>query len=94
MLYNCCLLTLPAVVAYFAVEMLCSQLPEKYAAHLLKCLAGLTEDSRHLQFYLTWAVALLQTHSRIFKERSTALMPSLQSLHKAISQRHDDIAKL
>ncbi|XP_065187306.1 periodic tryptophan protein 2 homolog [Sycon ciliatum] len=76
------------------VEMLCRQLPAKYAELLLKTLGGLFETSRHLQFYLTWSGALLRAHARTFKEHCNTLMPALQSLHKAMAQKHEDVEKL
>ncbi|XP_041934790.1 periodic tryptophan protein 2 homolog [Alosa sapidissima] len=76
------------------VPVVCSTLPDVYVEKLLAFVGATLENSRHLQFYLTWAQSLLTIHGQKLKNRSGAILPTIQSLQKSIQRHHDDLSKL
>ncbi|KAI4882063.1 hypothetical protein NFI96_028322 [Prochilodus magdalenae] len=71
-----------------------SSLPDVYVEKVLDFVASSLENSRHLQFYLTWAQNLLTLHGQKLKNRSGAILPTVQQLLKSIQRHHDDLSKL
>jgi periodic tryptophan protein 2 len=51
-------------------------------------------SSPHLEFYLTWALSLLQVHSRGLRERSSYFSGSLRNVQRALLAQRDSLAKL
>ncbi|XP_041934789.1 PWP2 small subunit processome component [Alosa sapidissima] len=76
------------------IPVVCSTLPDVYVEKLLAFVGATLENSRHLQFYLTWAQSLLTIHGQKLKNRSGAILPTIQSLQKSIQRHHDDLSKL
>ncbi|XP_076839632.1 PWP2 small subunit processome component [Brachyhypopomus gauderio] len=81
-------------VPYDQTELVSSSLPDVYVEKLLDFVASSLEKSRHLQFYLTWAQSLLTLHGQKLKNRSSAILPTIQQLLKSIQRHHDDLSKL
>ncbi|XP_072513698.1 PWP2 small subunit processome component [Salminus brasiliensis] len=81
-------------VPYDQVAVVSSSLPDVYVEKLLDFVASSLEKSRHLQFYLTWAQNLLTLHGQKLKNRSAAILPTIQQLLKSIQRHHDDLSKL
>ncbi|XP_036413031.1 PWP2 small subunit processome component [Colossoma macropomum] len=81
-------------VPYDQVAVVSSSLPDVYVEKLLDFVASTLENSRHLQFYLTWAQNLLTLHGQKLKNRSGAILPTIQQLLKSIQRHHDDLSKL
>lgn len=50
--------------------------------------------SVHLEFYLIWALALLQSHGRALRERQGFFAGSLRSLQRALMSQRDTLARL
>ncbi|KAG5267310.1 hypothetical protein AALO_G00220330 [Alosa alosa] len=76
------------------IPVVCSTLPDVYVEKLLAFVGATLENSWHLQFYLTWAQSLLTIHGQKLKNRSGAILPTIQSLQKSIQRHHDDLSKL
>ncbi|KAM8977784.1 periodic tryptophan protein 2 homolog [Pelodytes ibericus] len=81
-------------VPYEDVPVLCSSLPELYVERLLVFLASQIEQSRHLQFYLTWVHQLLMLHGQNMKNRSVSLLPSIRALQKSLQGHFTEISRL
>uniref|UniRef100_A0A3B4CL73 Small-subunit processome Utp12 domain-containing protein n=1 Tax=Pygocentrus nattereri TaxID=42514 RepID=A0A3B4CL73_PYGNA len=81
-------------VPHDQVAVVSSSLPDVYVEKLLDFVASSLENSRHLQFYLTWAQNLLTLHGQKLKNRSGAILPTVQQLLKSIQRHHDDLSKL
>ena len=64
------------------IDLLATDLPEKYVKRLLKFLGGELERSRHLHFYAIWCHSLVTRHSSWIRQRPGELMPVLNLLHK------------
>ncbi|XP_066517499.1 PWP2 small subunit processome component [Hoplias malabaricus] len=81
-------------VPYNQVAVVSTSLPDVYVEKLLDFVATSLEKSRHLQFYITWAQNLLILHGQKLKNRSAAILPTVQQLLKSIQRHHDDLSKL
>ncbi|KAF7650631.1 hypothetical protein LDENG_00122740 [Lucifuga dentata] len=81
-------------VPYEQIPVVCGCLPDVYVEKLLSFVAACLEKSGHLQFYLTWAQKLLMLHGQKLKNRSGAILPTLQALQKSIQRHFDDLSKL
>ncbi|KAM3857090.1 PWP2 small subunit processome component [Diretmus argenteus] len=76
------------------IPAVCGSLPDVYVEKLLGFVAASLEKSGHLQFYMTWAHNLLMLYGQKLKNRSGALLPTIQSLQKSIQRHFDDLSKL
>uniref|UniRef100_A0A8C9TWP7 PWP2 small subunit processome component n=1 Tax=Scleropages formosus TaxID=113540 RepID=A0A8C9TWP7_SCLFO len=81
-------------VPHEQIEVVCSSLPDVYVEKLLSFVATELEKSSHLQFYLTWAQRLLTLHGQKLKNRSGAILPTIQALQKSIQRHFEDLSKL
>ncbi|KAL3999711.1 galectin-1 [Sarotherodon galilaeus] len=81
-------------VPHGQIPVVCGSLPDIYVEKLLGFIATCLEKSGHLQFYMTWAQNLLMLHGQKLKNRSGAILPTLQALQKSIQRHFDDLSKL
>ncbi|XP_026015658.1 PWP2 small subunit processome component [Astatotilapia calliptera] len=81
-------------VPHEQISVVCGSLPDIYVEKLLGFIATCLEKSGHLQFYMTWAQNLLMLHGQKLKNRSGAILPTLQALQKSIQRHFDDLSKL
>ncbi|XP_026787994.3 PWP2 small subunit processome component [Pangasianodon hypophthalmus] len=81
-------------VPYGQIEVVSSSLPDVYVEKLLDFVASSLEKSRHLHFYLTWVQNLLTLHGQKLKNKSSAILPTVQQLMKSSQKHHDDLSKL
>ncbi|KAM8904797.1 PWP2 small subunit processome component [Spinachia spinachia] len=81
-------------VPHQQVPVVCGSLPDIYVEKLLGFVAASLETSGHLQFYMTWAQSLLMLHGQKLKNRSGAILPTLQALQKSIQRHFDNLSKL
>uniref|UniRef100_A0A669E7U7 PWP2 small subunit processome component n=1 Tax=Oreochromis niloticus TaxID=8128 RepID=A0A669E7U7_ORENI len=81
-------------VPHEQIPVVCGSLPDIYVEKLLGFIATCLEKSGHLQFYMTWAQNLLMLHGQKLKNRSGAILPTLQALQKSIQRHFDDLSKL
>lgn len=74
------------------IELIVVNLSEKYIEKLLLVLAGVIENSRHLEFYLNWSQTILSVHGPKIKPQQN--MPALLSLQKCLSRRYEELSKM
>ncbi|OWZ21378.1 Periodic tryptophan protein 2 [Phytophthora megakarya] len=70
---------------------------EMYLQRLLQLLAKRMECSPHLEFYLQWSLAVLNTHGQTLRDdpsSSATCLPTLRSLQKSIARHLQDLAKI
>ncbi|CEG42709.1 WD40-repeat-containing subunit of the 18S rRNA processing complex [Plasmopara halstedii] len=70
---------------------------EMYLQRLLQLLAKRLECSPHLEFYLQWSLAVLNTHGQSLRDdpsNSATCLPPLRSLQKSIARHLQDLAKI
>ncbi|ETP28848.1 hypothetical protein, variant [Phytophthora nicotianae P10297] len=70
---------------------------EMYLQRLLQLLAKRMERSPHLEFYLQWSLAVLNTHGQTLRDdpsSSATCLPTLRSLQKSIARHLQDLAKI
>ncbi|TNM93985.1 hypothetical protein fugu_002161 [Takifugu bimaculatus] len=81
-------------VPHDQISVICASLPDIYVEKLLGFVAACLENSGHLQFYMMWAQNLLMLHGQKLKNRSAAILPTLQALQKSIQRHVDNLSKL
>lgn len=81
-------------IPHTQIPVVCGSLPDIYVEKLLGFVAASLEKSGHLQFYMTWAQSLLMLHGQKLKNRSAAILPTLQALQKSIQRHFDNLSKL
>jgi len=82
--------SIPHVVATSTIDSDVSELER-----LLQFVAKVLEESPHVEFYLQWALQLLQTHgARTIDGHRGRFMRALRALHKSIRTRHDELKAL
>uniref|UniRef100_A0A673A651 Periodic tryptophan protein 2 homolog n=1 Tax=Sphaeramia orbicularis TaxID=375764 RepID=A0A673A651_9TELE len=81
-------------VPHEQIPVVCGSLPDIYVEKLLGFVSACLEKSGHLQFYMTWAQSLLMLHGQKLKNRSGAILPTLQALQKSIQRHFDNLSKL
>ncbi|XP_028984892.1 PWP2 small subunit processome component [Betta splendens] len=81
-------------VPHEQIPVVCRALPDIYVEKLLDFVAACLEKSSHLQFYMTWTQNLLMLHGQKLKNRSGAILSTLQALQKSIQRHSDNLSKL
>lgn len=76
------------------MEYIAGSLAQVYVDKMLAYIAGRVEESRHLEYYLVWCKALLYRHGSNLKQRTSAVMPTLRALQKAITRKYEDLSKM
>jgi periodic tryptophan protein 2 len=68
--------------------------PETRAAGEAGGATGGSEPSPHIEFYLRWALALLQAHARAFRERTGYFSGALRALQRALVAQKEGVGRL
>merc|ERR1712039_876859 len=78
-------------VPHTDIDLLATDLPEKYVKRLLKFLGGELERSRHLHFYAIWCHSIVTRHASWIRQRTGELMPVLNLLHKNLLEKSQEM---
>ena len=78
-------------VPHTDIDLLATDLPEKYVKRLLKFLGGELERSRHLHFYAIWCNAVVTRRSSWIRQQTGDLMPVLNLLHKNLLAKSQEM---
>nr|CAD7433182.1 unnamed protein product [Timema monikensis] len=84
-------------IPYKDVELTVRSLPESYVERTLKHVSVALESTRHIEFYLQWVQCLLTNHGprlRAAKVTRPGVVPVLNTLHKNLARRHDELSKI
>lgn len=80
------------------VPLLVSLVPPVFLSRLLDVVGGRlapgTAGSPHLEYYLRWALALMQCHGRLIRDKPLLFAAPLRAVHKAIVAHRDTIARM
>lgn len=77
------------------INLIARQLPVVHAEAACRFVAGeMEKGSRHIQFNLTWAEALLSAHGRWLKEHSAEVAPTLRSLQRGLTDCQSHVSKM
>jgi periodic tryptophan protein 2 len=76
------------------IDLLATDMPEKYVRRLLKWIGVELETSRHLHFYALWCHSIVRHHSLWIRQRSADLMPVLNLLHKNLLVKSTDMTRI
>nr|XP_022904182.1 periodic tryptophan protein 2 homolog [Onthophagus taurus] len=74
------------------VELVITNLGEKYIERLLIILANALDNSRHLEFYLLWAQSILTYHGPGIKSQQN--MPALIAIQKSLTRKFSQLSKI
>eukprot|EP00698_Gefionella_okellyi_P013776 TRINITY_DN3791_c0_g1_i1.p1 TRINITY_DN3791_c0_g1~~TRINITY_DN3791_c0_g1_i1.p1 ORF type:complete len:848 (-),score=140.28 TRINITY_DN3791_c0_g1_i1:1180-3519(-) len=80
----------PGVDVQFVVQAIATP----YAARLMTYIATYIEQSRRIEFYLRWCVALLTHRGRFFKENSALYSSSFRMVQKAVLHHQESLSQL
>ncbi|KAJ9692558.1 hypothetical protein PVL29_011551 [Vitis rotundifolia] len=69
-----------------------SSVPLRYLQRLIEAFADLLESCPYLEFILRWCQELCKAHGHSIQQNSRNLLPSLNSLQKAMARLHQDLA--
>ena len=61
---------------------------------LLSFIAGELETTRHLEFCVIWAEALVREHSGWLRAHALRVTPLLRLLQKALTNKHSSIGRM
>ena len=78
-------------VPHTDIDLLATDLPEKYVKRLLRFLGGELERSRHLHFYAIWCNAVVTRRSSWIRQQTGGLMPVLNLLHKNLLAKSQEM---
>jgi periodic tryptophan protein 2 len=77
-----------------SVELVVSSLTDTYLKRLLALLAKGMTSSCHLEFYLKWSLALLNTHGAMIQAHAVEFLSTLRSLQKSLALHYHDLARV
>ena len=66
------------------MDYICRALPDVYVDKLFSFVASQLADSSEKGFYVTWNQLLLKSHGTRLKQRSVAVMPTVNDLQKSL----------
>jgi len=76
------------------MSLLINDIPISYLLKILNFIGEEIEDSRHIEFYLTWCRLILLHHGSYIKSSCNEFMPILNLLIKNISRKCEDFGKI
>ena len=71
------------------VDYICRALPDVYVNKLFSFVASQLAESAEKGFYVTWNRLLLESHGTRLKQRSLAVLPTVNDLHRSLRAVHD-----
>ncbi|KAJ0397462.1 hypothetical protein ATCC90586_000251 [Pythium insidiosum] len=77
-----------------SIPLVAKSLKDVYLQRLLALLAKQLDQSPHLEFYLQWSLALLNTHGTTMRDESAPFLTTLRALQKSIARHLNDLAKI
>ncbi|KAK9465521.1 WD40-repeat-containing domain protein [Lipomyces arxii] len=80
-------------VAVRDIPIVARRLPVVYLSRLLQFMAGLVEDSPHVEFHLRWLDALFTAHGRYLKTHRVQHAADIRGVHKFTSKLQRDLVK-
>lgn len=79
-------------VPYSNIELCVTSMPQSYINRCLKFIITFLENSKHIQFYLTWVQHILTIHGAAIKGPN--FLPILMGLQKNLTKCYDSVGKL
>lgn len=77
-----------------SITLVVQSLKDVYLKRLMELLAKKIDASPHLEFYLQWSLALLNTHGTKLRDEPSDFMATLRALQKSIARHLNDLAKI
>eukprot|EP01029_Cantina_marsupialis_P030684 TRINITY_DN839_c0_g1_i3.p1 TRINITY_DN839_c0_g1~~TRINITY_DN839_c0_g1_i3.p1 ORF type:complete len:662 (-),score=190.90 TRINITY_DN839_c0_g1_i3:230-2215(-) len=76
------------------VTLVAGQIPTNRLARFLEVLAHRITKSKHIEYHLSWLLAILTLHGDMLKQKSMTFLSSLRLLHKAILINEKELTKI
>jgi periodic tryptophan protein 2 len=77
-----------------SISLVANALKDTYLKRLMELLAKKIDTSPHLEFYLQWSLAILNTHGTKLRDEPSDFMTTLRALQKSIARHLHDLAKM
>ena len=77
-----------------SIPLVAESMRDAYLKRLLMFLSKRLETSPHVEYYLTWTLALLRIHGPTLQDRSTDFLEAFRALQKALMMYLQDLSKL
>lgn len=74
------------------MELVVTNLGEKYIGRLLQYIANSLDNSRHLEYYLYWTESILTRYGPVIKPQQN--MAVLLSLQKSLTRKYEQLSKM
>jgi len=81
-------------VPHSSVALIAADVPRPHIGRLISLLARRLDKSPHLEYYLTWAVQVLNSHGRFIKASRAELTVPLRQLHKSLTAQQQAVGDL
>ena len=76
------------------IHLVAQGVPVSYAHRLMVLLSEEIAQSKHLEYHLVWAFALLSSHHNHFQERASFFQPAFRAVQKALLAHNRQLAPL
>lgn len=76
------------------IELIANEFPRVYLERFFKFLAGIVEDSPHVEYHLIWIKALISAHGQFMTSRRHTFASVIRSIGKYVRRINKDINKL
>jgi periodic tryptophan protein 2 len=78
-------------IPYDSIPYVVRSVGPEHLERLVQYIAKIMDDSPHVEYYLQWALLLLQTHGLYMEKHRGSFMRAFRAMHKSIQTRHDEI---
>ncbi|TMW63776.1 hypothetical protein Poli38472_002717 [Pythium oligandrum] len=76
------------------IPLVAQSLKDTYLKRLMELLAKQIDASPHLEFYLQWSLAILNTHGSKLRDEPSGFLSTLRALQKSVARHLHDLAKI
>ncbi|KAF2073704.1 hypothetical protein CYY_004992 [Polysphondylium violaceum] len=81
-------------IPFSHIQLVCQEFPLFYLKNFIQYLSSYFEKNHHIEFQLKWVKYLFIYHGKYVKSNSLAMISSLRSLQKSITQHYNDLSKV
>ena len=78
-------------IPYNSIPYVVRSIGAEHLERLVQYIAKIMDESPHIEYYLQWALLLLQTHGLHMEKHRGSFMRAFRAMHKSIQTRHDEI---
>jgi len=76
------------------IPLVAQALKDTYLKRLLELLGKRLQASPHIEYYLRWSLAILNSHGPMLREHSTEFLGTLRALQKSLAIHFTDLSRV